>query len=176
MSGSNTLTASQALPLISQYESNNQNVLTSIQPPGGGNTASGYYQIVNGTWQQYAPQAGVSLAQYPTAMSAPQSVQTQVATVLYNQQGFGPWSTNAALMSAVAANGGTTTLPEGTVTAQAPSGGSSSGGLLTPLWELLERGAVIMIGLVIVAIALAAMLMQSKTVAVPAKALSEFPA
>lgn len=106
-------------------------------------------------------------------MSAPQSVQTQVATVLYNQQGFGPWSTNAALMSAVAGEGGTTTLPETGVTAQAPS---ASGSLLTPLWELLERGAVIMIGLVIVAIALAAMLMQSKTMEVPAKSLAEFPA
>lgn len=174
MSGSSTLTAAQALPLIEQYESGGQNVLTAIQPPGGGNTASGLYQIINGTWQQYAPQAGVSLSQYPTAMSAPADVQTQVATVLYNQQGFGPWSSNTALLNAVAAQGGTTTLPETTTTAAAPVSGSTS--FSSGIWEDAERALVILIGLVIVAIALVALLSQAKTVRVAASSLAEFPA
>jgi hypothetical protein len=42
--------------------------------------AQGCYQITTGTWQQYAPNIGVDLGLYPTAASAPVSVQTQVAS------------------------------------------------------------------------------------------------
>lgn len=42
-------------------------------------SAAGYYQITTGTWQDFAPKAGVSLAQYPTADLAPLTTQTAVA-------------------------------------------------------------------------------------------------
>lgn len=59
---------------ISHFESNGNVAATNPT-----STASGAYQITNGTWRQFAPQTGVSLSQYPTASSAPLNVQTQVA-------------------------------------------------------------------------------------------------
>jgi hypothetical protein len=94
--------ASKVLPLISQYESGNRNVLNASGPGGTpASTASGYYQITNGTWQDFAPKAGVSLKQYPTAMSAPQDVQQKVAALLYNQRGIEPWSSDTRLLAAL---------------------------------------------------------------------------
>jgi hypothetical protein len=174
MSGSVTTNSplpwEQAGPLIEQYESGGN---ATAQNPTS--TASGAFQIINGTWQQFAPQAGVNLAQYPTAKSAPIGVQTKVAETLYNQQGFGPWSSNAALMASV---GGTVNAPSGgtgaaTGTAPAATGTAASAG---GVWEMLERGFVLLIGLVIVGIALAALLAQSKTVQVSARSLADFPA
>jgi hypothetical protein len=107
-SGYGQISSNQALPLISQYESGNQNVLTGIvsttQYP---NTASGYYQITNPTWQQYAPGAGIDTSVYPTAMSASQADQTSVAGAIYNAQGIQPWSSNTPLMNAVNSAQGT---------------------------------------------------------------------
>lgn len=183
MSGS--LSASQALPLISQYESGNQNVLTAIQPAGGGNTASGYYQITNPTWQQYAPQAGVDLSQYPTAMSAPQSVQTSVAATIYNQRGLQPWSSNSNLMAAVSATDPTTVdplagldgglaVPAGNALSNAlgATATAAAGSLLDPLWEIVSRGFLLIAGLALCIVALAALLWQSKTVQVGVRALA----
>jgi hypothetical protein len=94
--------SSSILPLISQYESSNRNVLNASGPGGTpASTASGYYQITNGTWRDIAPQAGVSLAQYPTAMSAPQDVQTKVASLLYQQRGIAPWASDTRLLAAI---------------------------------------------------------------------------
>lgn len=56
-----------------------------------GATASGKYQIVNSTWQQGANWAGVDTSKYPTAMSAPEAVQDQVASALYDHLGTQPW-------------------------------------------------------------------------------------
>jgi hypothetical protein len=96
--------ASSTLSLISQYESGNRNVPNASGPGGTpASTASGYYQILNGTWRQFAPQAGVDLSQYPTAMSAPFDVQTRVASLIYSQQGLAPWASDSRLMAAVAA-------------------------------------------------------------------------
>ena len=44
-------------------------------------SASGLYGFTNPTWQAYAPAAGVDIAQYPTANSAPSDIQTAVASV-----------------------------------------------------------------------------------------------
>jgi hypothetical protein len=59
-------------------------------------TASGYYQIVNSTWQQGAQWAGVDTSQYPTAISAPFDVQTKVASSLIDHQGMQPWAGSKA--------------------------------------------------------------------------------
>ena len=63
---------------IAQAESGFRNIVSGT----AGSTASGIYQINNPTWRQFAPQAGVDLSQYPTALSAPTDVQTQVASVI----------------------------------------------------------------------------------------------
>jgi hypothetical protein len=122
---------------IERVESGGQNIVTRIQPPGGGNTASGYYQIINSTWQQYARQAGVDTNLYPTAMSAPKDVQTQVAsqiplrawvnfaptTAAAVQRDFGALDPNMTLGQINAQHGG------GTLAGQ----GVNTGGLTTPV-------------------------------------------
>jgi hypothetical protein len=59
-------------------------------------TASGYYQITNTTWKQGAAWAGVDTSRYPTAISAPYSVQTSVANSLIDHVGMQPWSGSKA--------------------------------------------------------------------------------
>lgn len=172
-----SLTAEQALPLISQYESGNKNILNTQ-----GSTASGYFQIINGTWQQFAPQAGVSLLQYPTAMSAPQDVQTAVATTIYNRQGFQPWASNAALMAAVGNQQGDTTVTDLPDTAPIAVGGSTNAGaagnstggssLFSSIWNYISRGVLLFAGFMLVFIALAALFWQSKGAAVSRSAIS----
>ena len=55
------------------------------------------------------------------------------------------------------------------------SGGSGSGvsSFLTPVWELMTRGAVVFFGIALVLVALIAMLLHSKTVTTPVSALTE---
>src|SRR6185503_3297322 len=92
------------LSLISQHESKNQNV-NNYKYKGGQpswnaelgkmvkHTASGYYQITDTNWRQYAPQAGISLSQYPRAISAPRELQAKVAELLLNNsKGIRNWS------------------------------------------------------------------------------------
>jgi hypothetical protein len=181
-----SLTAAQALPIISQYESSNSNVPNQMGPNGTPlSTASGYYQIINGTWQQFAPQVGVDLNQYPTAMSAPQSVQTQVAGAIYNAQGFSPWSSNTNLMNAVANYGS----PSDTTGVTNPMSGSTGTGSTTAntvpsnytagtnwasvLLEMLTRGGVVIVGFGLLMVGLIFLLIQSKTVQTSGKALAE---
>lgn len=194
------LSSDQALPLISQYESGNANVLNQTGPGGTpASTASGYYQITNPTWAQYAPQAGVDLSQYPTAISAPQSVQTQVASTIFNQQGFGPWSSNTKLMSAVS-DTGSQTLPmldengnplqstdpitgaSGLGSAGQAAGAATSqaiGGVVNSytswLWQFAERGILLGVGFTFVLVAIIALLWQSKTVKVATSSLAAKP-
>jgi hypothetical protein len=99
-------------------------------------TASGFFQINNPTWQQFAPQAGVNLAQFPTAMSAPADVQTQVASVIP----LGRWTNFApATAAAVQRDFGTLNPSDtlGTINASHGGGtlaqtGVNTGGLSTP--------------------------------------------
>lgn len=102
-----------AAALIAHYESsgcvNNHNPLP-------GSTASGCYGFTNGTWAEYAPQAGVSLQQYPTAASAPPSVQTAVFYKDFNQHGFSDWTCagcDPAATAAIQAAGGTSAFAQG---------------------------------------------------------------
>jgi hypothetical protein len=182
-----SLTSAQALPIISQYESSNSNVPNQMGPNGTPlSTASGYYQIINGTWQQFAPQVGVDLNQYPTAMSAPQAVQAQVAGAIYNAQGFSPWSSNTQLMNAVA-NYGTPSNTTGVTTPMSGSTGTSSTGTSSTvpsnykagtdwasvLLEMLTRGGVVIAGFGLLMVGLIFLLIQSKTVQTSGKALAE---
>jgi hypothetical protein len=112
--GGGNLRVGGALDLIEKYESGGRNVMQGVVGPGGGynpstgtvtgpSTAQGYYQITNSTWRDAAPKAGVSLADYPNAMSAPKDVQRAVAQQLYNERGMAPWAPyNANLRAAIA--------------------------------------------------------------------------
>jgi hypothetical protein len=88
---------------IAAAESGNRNVANTTATTSSGQ-AQGFYQITTGTWHDFAPQAGVDLAQYPTPLSAPQGVQQQVAgyiplnrwapsTVAAVQSAYGPVDT-----------------------------------------------------------------------------------
>ena len=56
-----------------------------------GATASGKYQIVNSTWAEGMRLAGLDPSKYVTARSAPEAVQDQVASALYDKYGSKPW-------------------------------------------------------------------------------------
>lgn len=105
------------LDLARHHESGGRNVMQGVAPPGGGfnpsvgrvtgpSTAQGYYQITNTTWRNFAPQAGVDLAVYPTAMSAPPEVQRHVARTIATTDGVQHWTDfNPRLRLAVEAAG-----------------------------------------------------------------------
>lgn len=106
------------LNLISQYESGNQNKVNylygQLTPQGLPQTAQGYYQITNENWNNIAPVLGINTSVYPNAMSAPQSVQAQVASYLLTQTpaGISNWSNyNPQLAAALAAAGMQTSGP-----------------------------------------------------------------
>lgn len=100
------------LNIISQYESNNRNIPNynygQLTPSGQLQTAQGYYQITDTNWSNIAPLLGIDTVQYPNAMSAPQSVQAQVATYLLTQTtaGISNWTNyNSNLFNALASAG-----------------------------------------------------------------------
>ncbi|MDR3562351.1 MAG: transglycosylase family protein [Negativicutes bacterium] len=66
---------------IAQAESGGQLGLTNPIMTSSGH-AQGLYQITTGTWNDFAPAAGVDLSQYPTPNQAPADIQTQVAGVI----------------------------------------------------------------------------------------------
>src|SRR3954467_8123594 len=74
---------SSVLNAIASCESGGKNVRNST----GSSTASGYWQIVNGTWRAHG---GLKFA--PTAMQATYEEQLQVAQNILNGQGLGAWS------------------------------------------------------------------------------------
>ena len=71
--------AGPAGSLVVGSESGGQN---SYGPMTSSGQAEGYYQITTGTWNQFAPQAGIDLQQYPDPMHAPFDVQTRVANII----------------------------------------------------------------------------------------------
>jgi LysM repeat protein len=74
---------SSILNAIASCESGGKNVRNS----SGISTASGYWQIVNGTWKAHG---GLKFA--PTAIQASYEEQLQVAQNILNGQGLGAWS------------------------------------------------------------------------------------
>ena len=78
-------------------ESSGQNIPQQIHDANTdkGTPAQGFFQIIDPTWREYAPQAGVDLAKYPSAIDAPYAVQAAVAQKIPINQ-WGP-KTVAAL-------------------------------------------------------------------------------
>jgi hypothetical protein len=70
--------------LVKNYESGGN--YTAKNP---GSSASGAYQFTDSTWRQYA---GSIANTYPTAASAPPSVQDAVFTTAVNKNGLGDWT------------------------------------------------------------------------------------
>lgn len=58
-------------------------------------TASGFYQITDPLWNEVAPSVGVDTKKYPTAISAPPEVQTQVKQAIQAKYGDRPWGDSA---------------------------------------------------------------------------------
>lgn len=93
-----------ALPIIKRDESGNRNIpqnaysgaTRAVNPSTGTHTApstaQGYEQFTNSTWREAAPKAGVDINQYPTAMSAPEAVQDQVARARMGVAGVRDWA------------------------------------------------------------------------------------
>ena len=75
----NTANFGPATSIVSRIESGNRNVRQFIPGLGHVGPASGYVQIEDATWRDFAPQAGVNVTRYPTAMRAPAQVQAAVA-------------------------------------------------------------------------------------------------
>lgn len=67
------------LDTIAQVESGNRNIPNTTAGTSSGQ-AQGFFQITTGTWNQFAPVAGVDLGQFPTPLSAPRDIQAQVAS------------------------------------------------------------------------------------------------
>jgi hypothetical protein len=82
--------AQEPLAIIEAHESGGRNVPNYINDAW--HTACGYWQITNTTWRGAAAWAGVDLAQYPTACTAPRAVQQSVATALFDHLGVLPWA------------------------------------------------------------------------------------
>jgi hypothetical protein len=117
----------QALDAIAQRESGNKNVPNA----GGTSTASGYYQILDSTWQDGAKLVGLDVSRWPRAMDAPWMVQRQVAGALFDKYGAVPWAASAPgrVAPAATATGGP---PSGAPGAARPELGTPGGGQPTP--------------------------------------------
>ena len=63
-------------------------------------SATGIFQDLGSTWQSTLTAIGGNPSQYPTAASAPASVQFAVNSYLYNTQGFAPWTVGDPTLAA----------------------------------------------------------------------------
>jgi hypothetical protein len=120
--------------LVQYFENPSAN--PSAQNPTS--SASGLYQMLTPTWQAYANQIGVNTALYPTAASAPVSVQNAVFNQMVSQNGLNDYTCTGcdpALANYVAANPGSYSLPvfPGGATAASYLTGSDSDNL--PLYD-----------------------------------------
>src|SRR4051794_34631952 len=88
--------ARDPLDIIEQAESRGKNVPNYKYGPGY--TASGHYQMINGTWRRWAKDAGIDISQYPRAMDAPKEVQRAVAAHGFQTEGFKPWEATKHLV------------------------------------------------------------------------------
>jgi hypothetical protein len=99
----------QALAAIVQRESGGKNIPTAILGPDGkpASTASGYYQMLDDTWQTAAQLAGIKNPP-PRAMDASKADQDAAASALWDKQGYQPWAaSNPAARGVAARTGGT---------------------------------------------------------------------
>src|SRR3954468_15982993 len=83
--------------LIMRYESRGGQNIPNFRFDSG-HTAQGYFQITNSTWRSVAPQVGIDLNQYPSAMKAPFGVQQLAAAGLYQNRGLQDWTCDGCNM------------------------------------------------------------------------------
>jgi hypothetical protein len=127
--------------LIAQPESSGGINLYNPVSTSSGN-AQGWYGITTGTWQDFAPQAGVDLSLYPTPNAAPQSVQQQVASVIP----FGRWAAStrnyvAQQLGFIPASNQTLGQIQTGLDANTAADGSYTGGLAAYTPASLSTGA-----------------------------------
>jgi hypothetical protein len=114
ISGGSTSGISSLAALVRKYETGSTAGNYTILNQSGTSTASGAYQFTNPTWRSYASQIGVDTKQYPTAASAPPSVQDAVFVQAVKKNGLNDWTCegcNPALTSHLANNPGDAYLP-----------------------------------------------------------------
>jgi P-type conjugative transfer protein TrbL len=100
-----------AAALIANFESSDNPTATNPT-----STASGLFGFTNATWAQFAPQAGISLAQCPTAASCSAADQTATFFADFDQNGFADWTCancDPAAAAAIAADGGASAFAQG---------------------------------------------------------------
>ena len=119
----------QFLPTVAKRESGGnptaKNYVWEADPTAyeRGATASGKYQMVNSTWRTAATAAGIDVSKYPTARDAPEALQDQAASKLYDMQGTSPWNKSKWGKDWVKGEGGKYTLQ--------PTGGGGGGTITT---------------------------------------------
>jgi hypothetical protein len=108
--GASTDAQEAKLREIERRESGGQNILNR-QGPGGSpaSSASGFYQMIDGTWLHAARLAGIDTNRYPRAIDAPHDVQHRAALALMNEQGERPWISSAPHLGHVPLGGGAAT-------------------------------------------------------------------
>lgn len=165
-------------------------------PQTSSGQAEGWYQITTGTWNEFAPQAGVDLSQYPTPNAAPQGVQELVASVIpldrwapstvsAAENAFGPLNTaeplgqisenlSGSATPASALQGATGGIGQAT---GAPSSNDGSGGSwLSGLANWVERGFLIVVAAMVIAVALWWILAEAGAVPSPKTAVKALAA
>lgn len=124
--------------IAAKESSGNPTVINPASTSSG--HAAGLYQITSGTWHDFAPTAGVSLAQYPTADTAPVNVQTAVAsniplsrwapgTVAAVQQQYGAVNTSLPVGQIASGLGQQSSIPAGPVATDPSATGGAQPGL-----------------------------------------------
>jgi len=74
-------TLNSPLDIVLNAESGDRNINNTHQTTSSGQ-AQGNLQITTGTWNDFAPKAGIDLKQYPTPESAPRDVQIKVGNTI----------------------------------------------------------------------------------------------
>lgn len=161
------------LALIQQYENAGGDPTLKNQS----SSASGLYQMLDGTWQQWAGAVGIDTKTYPTAGSAPVELQHQAAQYGYDTQGFAPWladpasRTDKGLLGGINQAGGVGAFPSmmsgeppalgmgsasnstGGVDANAATSGSALSRILNAIGAAFVRGGVGFVGLALIVVA-----------------------
>lgn len=128
----------KAWPLIKHYESRDGENVPNYRYDET-HTASGVGQITDTNWHNLAPDLGIDVKKYPTAMSAPEDDQEKVAHQLYSLDrarggsGYGDWAPyNPALAQAVGDPSARVHLAQRGDVASDVSGGIAPSTAITP--------------------------------------------
>jgi hypothetical protein len=120
-------TLNSPLDIVLNAESGDRNIPNTHATTSSGQ-AQGNAQITTGTWNDFAPRAGVDLKRYPTPMDAPRDVQIKVANVIPLNR----WA--ASTVNAVSAKypGIDTSQTLGAIQSAVLNGGSGAPGPIDP--------------------------------------------